>query len=257
MYEAMMIAATGLKNQQARLDTIANNVANVNSAAFKGARLDFRDALYTAGIVPGLPRTRDGNQQQGHGVMVAGITKDYSMGSLQTTGRDLDTAIEGEGFFELEDSNGATLYTRNGSFNIGKGDTGDYLVSADGYYIHDTNGARIQIPNGTSAVSIGEDGTITFTAGDQETSVKLGLYTFRNITGLMTAGNGNYSESVSSGAKLQASGAAVRQGVIEISNVKLSEEMTRLIRTQRAFQLSSRALRTADDMEGLANNMRK
>ena len=113
MYEAMMIAATGLTNQQRRLDTIANNVSNVNSTAYKSARLDFKDALYTAGIVPARPRTPDGNQQKGHGVMIAGITKDFSMGNLQVTERNLDAAIEGEGFFAIGDMEGNVFFTRN------------------------------------------------------------------------------------------------------------------------------------------------
>jgi len=255
MYEAMMIAATGLQNQQRRIETIANNVANVNSAAFKSARLDFKDALYTAGFRPGPPRTPepDGNQQKGHGVMIAGITKDFSMGALQTTDRILDVAIEGEGFFHVVDGFGEAVYTRNGSFHV---DELGFLVTGDGYYVVDVNDNRIAVPYGTESINIGETGNIIFIAGEEETTVTLGLYTFRNITGLLSAGNGNYSETVSSGERLPTN-ARVRQGVLEISNVKLSEEMTRLIRTQRAFQLASRALTTADQMEGIANNMRR
>ena len=260
MYEALNIAATGLTNQQRRLDTIANNVANVNSAAYKSARLDFKDALYTAGIVPALPRTPEGNQQKGHGVMVAGITKDFRTGSMQSTGRQLDIAIEGEGFLELEDPNGNIVYTRNGSLNLGNDNEeggGLYLVNGDGYYVHDTEGMRIQVPDFFEDMTIGEDGVVRFTAGGEETSVALGLYTFRNITGLMSSGSGTYSETVASGEKMQAEGAVVRQGILEISNVNLAEEMTRMIRTQRAFSLASRALTTADEMEGIANNMRR
>ena len=258
MYEAVMIAATGLRHQQARLDTIANNVANINSAAYKSARLDFRDALYTAGLIPARARTPEGNQQKGHGVMIAGIVKDFSTGSMQRTDRTLDVAIEGEGFFELEDADGNLIYTRNGSFNLGQ-DEGDgfYLVSGDGYYIHDTNGMRIRIPDGTENINIDTDGTMTFTVGEEETNVTLALYTFRNITGLLSVGNGNYAESVASGEKMPAEGARLWQGTLELSNVSLSEEMTRIIRTQRVFQLASRALKTADDMEGIANNMRR
>ena len=140
MYEAMMIAATGLHNQQRRLDTIANNVANVNTTSFKSARLDFKDALYTAGIVPALPRTPDGNQQKGHGLMVAGITKDFSNGIIERTDRQLDVAIEGEGFFALENADGDTIYTRNGCFNISVEDDGIYLVNGNGYYVQDAEG---------------------------------------------------------------------------------------------------------------------
>ena len=259
MYEAINIAATGLQSQQRRLDTIANNVANINSAAYKSARLDFKDALYTSGLVPALPRTRepDGNQQKGHGVMVAGITKDFSTGSLQATGRQIDVAIEGEGFFALTDPEGNTIYTRNGSFNLSVEDDGVYLVSADGYYIQDAGGGRILIPESTEQIVFAENGLITFTAGEEETSTVIGLYTFRNLTGLMTDGNGYYSESVASGERMTADSARIRQGVLEISNVKLSEEMTRMIRTQRAFSLASRALTTSDEMEGIANNMRR
>ncbi|MDR0491343.1 MAG: flagellar hook-basal body protein [Oscillospiraceae bacterium] len=259
MYEAINIAATGLKHQQRRLDVIANNVANVNSAAFKSDRLDFKDALYTTGIVPNYPRTPapEGNQQKGHGVMIAGITKDYSTGSFQRTDRELDVAIEGEGFFELEDPNGNIVYSRNGSFELGEGGDGMYLVNGDGWYIHDDNGMRIGIPDDTGSIAFDTDGTITFTVDGEETTAKLGLFTFRNLTGLMSVGNGNLGETEASGEKMPVDGTMIRQGEIEISNVKLSEEMTRIIRTQRVFQLSSRALTTADEMEAIANNLRR
>ena len=257
MYEAVSIAATGLTNYQRRLDVIANNVANINSAAFKSDRLDFKDALYTARYSPSYPRTPEGNQQKGHGVMVAGITKDYSTGSFERTERQLDVALQGEGFFELEDSSGSLVYTRNGSFEIGTGEDGNFLVSADGYYIHDSTGDRIRVPDWTDSIQFNEDGTVTFSAEDIEETVQLGIYNFRNQTGLLSSGRGNYSESVASGEKTPADDAVLRQGNLEISNVKLSEEMTRMIRTQRVFQLSSRALQTADEMEGIANNMKR
>ena len=256
MYEAVMIAATGLRHQQARLDTIANNVANVNSAGYKSARLDFKDALYTAGLIPGRARSPEENQQKGHGVMIAAITKDYSTGAFERTDRMLDVAIEGEGFFELEDPDGNLVYSRNGDFEMNRWGGGYYLLNGDGYFIHDADGNKIMVPENTDKVDIGVDGTITFTAGEQETSVKLALYTFRNVTGLLSVGNGNYGESDASGEKMAADSAKIRQGTLEMSNVKLSEEMTRIIRTQRVFQLASRALKTADDMEGIANNMR-
>ena len=257
MYEAMMIAATGLKNQQSRLDTIANNVANVNSAAYKSARLDFKDALYTSGIVPAKPRTPEGNQQKGHGVMIAGIAKDFSVGNMQRTERTLDAAIEGEGFFELEDIDGSAVYSRNGVFDISVEEDGNYLVNGDGLYVHDTNGDRIFIPFDAETIVINENGALAFTVSGEETAIELGVYTFRNITGLQSMGNGTYKESAASGEKLPAGGAVIRQGTIEGSNVNLAEEMTRLIRTQRTFQLSSRALTTADEMEGIANNMKR
>ena len=284
MYEAVSIAATGLTNYQRRLDVIANNVANINSAAFKSDRLDFKDALYTARYSPSYPRTPEGNQQKGHGVMVAGITKDYSTGSFERTDRQLDVALQSEGFFELEDNIGELVYTRNGCFEIGTGENGNFIVSADGYYIHDSNGDRIQVPDWTDSIQFNTDGSVTFSStgsvdgvntndvddtgntgdiddtndtGVIEETVQLGIYTFRNQTGLTSSGMGNYSVSVASGEKIPAEDVILRQGNLEISNVKLSEEMTRMIRTQRVFQLSSRALQTADEMEGIANNLRR
>ena len=274
MFEAVNIAATGIKQQQSRLDTIANNVANVNSNAFKSARLDFKDALYTNEFNTSYPRTPEpeGNQKKGHGVMIAAITKDFRTGSVQSTGRDLDVMIEGEGFFELEDPNGNIVYTRNGSFELSEGPEGLLLVTGDGWYIHDDSGNRIQVPYDTANITIERDGTIVFSFAETEPAeeadyeeygeeteirVRLGIYTFRNITGLESAGNGNYIESVASGTKRPAENIKIWQGDLEMSNVNLSEEMTRIIRTQRVFQLASRALTTADDMEGIANNLRR
>jgi len=257
MYEAMMIAATGLHNQQRRLDTIANNVANINTVGFKSVRLDFKDAMYTSGIIPGPPRTPEGNQQKGHGVMVAGTAKDFRAGNIQTTERPLDIAIEGEGFFELRDMDGNLLYTRNGAFFISSEYDGSYLVNGDGLYVMDTDGNRIMLREDAETISIGLDGTLSFTADGEDATITIAVYTFRNLTGLLSSGNGNYSTGPASGERMQATGALLRQGAIEGSNVNLAEEMTRMIRTQRAFQLASRALTTADEMQGIANNMRR
>lgn len=256
MYEAMMIAATGLQNQQRRIDTIANNVANANTTAFKASRLDFKDALYTAGIVPALPRTPapEGNQQKGHGVMLAGIAKDFSTGVFQRTDRDLDLAIEGEGFFAVEGADGDIFYTRNGVFYI---DDDRYLTNAEGFYVLDINDQRIQFPPYTDVINIDTQGRISFTDSMLQAQHVLGVHTFTNITGLLSVGAGSYTETEASGDRIPAADADVRQGVIEGSNVNIAEEMTRLIRTQRAFQLSSRALTTADEMEAIANNMRR
>ena len=256
MYEAVFIAATGLRHQQARMDVIANNVANVNSAAYKTARLDFKDALHTTGVIPGLPRTRDsegGNQQKGHGVMIAQIMKDPRTGSMQATGRELDIAIEGEGYLALRDLFGETVYTRNGSLHL---DDDQWLVSGDGYFIYDVNGQPIQAPPQTTNINIDQFGNITFFAIGQEATYSLGFYTFRNVSGLESAGYGNYRESVSSGDRRTAD-VVIRQGVLEMSNVGLADEMTSMIRTQRALQLCARALKTADEMEGQANNMKR
>ena len=260
MYLAKSIAATGLRNQQRRIDTIAHNVANANTVGFKSPRLDFKDALYTLGITPGPPRTPapEGNQQKGHGLMIAGIARDFRTGNFETTGRMLDFALQNEGFFVLSDGSGDLVYTRNGSFHLSVEDDGTYLVNGDGLYVLDDTGERIMIPFGTTTVNAGVNGVLEFRIGDELVGgATFGLYTFRNLYGLEALGMSNFKQAPSAGERLDAGDAVVRQGVLEGSNINLAEEMTRLIRTQRAFQLASRALTTADDMQGIANNMRR
>ena len=260
MYLAKSIAATGLRNQQRRIDTIAHNVANANTVGFKSPRLDFKDALYTLGITPGPPRTPapEGNQQKGHGLMIAGIARDFRTGNFERTDRMLDFALQNEGFFALSDANGDLVYTRNGSFHLSVEDDGTYLVNGDGLYVLDDNEERIMLPFGTTTVNVRADGVLEFRNGDELVGgATFGLYTFRNLYGLESVGMSNFTQAPSAGERLDARDSVVRQAVLEGSNINLAEEMTRLIRTQRAFQLASRALTTADDMEGIANNMRR
>lgn len=258
MYEAMSIAASGLRSQQMRLDVIANNVSNINTVAYKATRLDFKDALYTYGLVPGPPRSPDENQQKGHGVNVAHIGREFRPGPLQSTLRDLDFGIEQEGFFTVVNQNGDLLYTRKGNFNISAEDDALYIVTSEGYYVLDENGNRIGIPLDATQVNCDTDGTLRFMRGDEEVGAqRFNIVTFRNLYGLAAAGEGNYAQTPAAGEIMAAEGYTVRQGTLEGTNVDLAEEMTRLIRTQRAFQLASRALTTSDEMEGVANNMKR
>lgn len=258
MFEAVYMAATGLTNQQRRLDTIADNVSNTNTVGFKAARLDFKDALYTAGYTPGPAYTPEGNQQKGHGVMTAAITNDFSGGALQTTGNMLDFALEGDGFFELLDQYGNRLYTRGGNFYATEGEGGISLVNAEGLFVQDVNGNNIVLPEGTTAVDVSPEGNITFRNGsDVLGTAQLGIYKFPNRVGLSGVGGSNYAVTVASGEAVPADEYRVNQFMLESSNVDMATEMTRLLRTQRAFQLASRALTTADDMEGIANSMRR
>ena len=259
MYLAKSIAASGIRNQQYRIDTIANNVANTNSHGFKTARLDFKDSLYVTGIVPGPARSPDENQQKGHGVILNAITRDFKPGNLERTERSLDFAIEGEGFFSLENPSGGISYTRNGVFNLSAETGGLFLVNGQGLYVLDEDGARIQIPAGTTAVVADVDGTLRFNINDTQVGgTRLGIFTFTNLKGLELSGNSNFTQTPAAGARIQANDTVtVRQGILEASNVNLADDMTKLIRTQRAFQLASRALTTADEMQGIANNMRR
>jgi flagellar basal-body rod protein FlgG len=257
MFQAMRTAATALRSQQIRLDTIGNNIANLNTTAFKGTRINFRDALYTTGITPGPPRTPDGNQQRGHGLMIASARTDFNGGNLIRTEAVLDFALEGEGFFQLGDLAGNTFFTRSGHFTISAEADGNYIVNANGLYLLDVNGERIRMDSLTHTINVGTDGEMVFISPDGETTANLAIVTFRNLTGLYQLGSSLFQESEASGEMLVPEGTIVRQGMLEGSNVELAQEMTRMIRTQRAFSLASRALTTADEMEGIANNMRR
>ena len=255
MFEAVMMASTGLQNQQRRIDNIADNIANVNTVGFKGARLDFKDALYTAGFGPAV--TPEGNQQKGHGVMVAQITKQFLPGSMVTTESMLDFAIEGDGFFELRDPFGNQLYTMSGNFYMSNSENGMIVVNSSGMPVMNADGQEIHIPEGTTKINVSQQGEIEFIHGEEVSYDRFGLYNFQNKNGLSSMGGSNYRETEASGEKSDAVSARLTQGSLESSNVDMATEMVRLIRANRAFSLASSALRTADDMEGIANNLRR
>lgn len=271
MYEAIFIAKTGLTNQQRRIDTTADNIANINTVGFKSARLDFKDALYTAGFPPAPAATPEpqGSQQKGHGVMTAAITRNFHTGSLIETESQLDVALIGDdGFLELRTPTGERLYSTGGSLYLSTNDDGTaHLVNSNGYFVQDTEGNDILVPEGTTWVSLAQDGELTFHLSGklqeevdpaEASSVRIGVYTFPNKQGLDGTGQSLFRTTVASGEKLAANGEIpIKQGFLESSNVNLAIEMTRLIRAQRAFSLASRALTTADDMEGIANSMRR
>jgi len=259
MFEAKSMAATALRQQQTRLEVLSNNVANVNTTAFKNARLDFQSAMYSTGLNPSFPRSPEEHNQKGHSVLIAGIGRDWRTGNFERTERTLDFAIQGEGFFTLADPTGETVFTRNGSFNISAEADGRFLVNGNGLYVLDPDGNRIEIPDPLSSIDVQDTGEIRFILHDEIVgTAQLNLVTFRNIGGLEQTGNGLFRHVESAGEMLEVDAdTIIRQGVLEASNVNLAEEMTRLIRTQRAFQLASRALTTADEMEGIANNMRQ
>lgn len=250
--QAIYTAGSGLGRQQTRLDTIAANIANSDTVAYKSTRADFKDALYSLMDSPAV-NGEGANLRVGSGVVLSATTTDYSEGSLSATGRLLDFAIQGNGFFSVKDPSGETLYTRNGSFSVSPEDGANELVTAQGYYVLDAGGNRITVPDGVSEISVSEDGRLSTTDGE---FAALGIVGFSNPDGLSAAGESCYAATEVSGAPSAAEKVSVVQGSLENSNVDLAQEMTLLIRSQRAYSLASRALQTADDMEGLANNMR-
>jgi flagellar basal-body rod protein FlgG len=251
MDPGMRTSASGMIAQQKMVDVIANNLANVNTTAFKRSRASFEDVLYET--VQG-PRTVDGQQsigplQIGHGVRLNAVTPIQTQGAPEVTGRPLDVVINGEGFFQVQQPDGSIAYTRDGSFSLS--DTGQ-LVTSDGNAVI----PNIVIPADTTNITIGADGTVSVTGGKTNATVEVGrldLARFANPTGLLSLGGNLYGETTASGAPTvgaaqQDGYGSILQGSLESSNVEVVQEMTDMIAAQRAYEINSRAISTAETM---------
>jgi flagellar basal-body rod protein FlgG len=254
-------SASGLASFGQKVDVVAHNLANINTVGYKKQRVTFAEMFYQSLARPGLPVNQDSPHGkevvQGGGVKVGDISREFGQGSLVGTGRSLDFAVQGPGFFEVELPDGSLAYTRNGSFSL---DGDQYLVTAQGYRLT----APITIPPGFSEIVVGPSGSVT---GKNEEGMveELGfipLYLFDNPAGLEAKGENLFLSTEASGFPLEGQAGRegygqIKQGFIELSNVYLAEEMTELIGAQRAYQFNSRALQTADEMWSLANNLRR
>ena len=252
MTQARNTAATGLEAQQQRMDIIAANLANDNTAGYKATRADFKDALYT-GMVDPVGNPEANNLRKGTGVLLNATGRDLTDGATQTTGRALDFSLSGEGYFVVQGADGGRLYTRNGHFSVSPENGQNYLVDDQGRYVLSVQGQRISV-SGQGEISVRADGMIS--VGGQ-TAGQLALMDFNNPQGLSAAGDSCFQESAASGAPRTAQTCQVAQGSLEGSNVDVGEEMTLMIRAQRAYTMAGKALQTADDMDGLANSIRQ
>ncbi len=251
MMQALYSAKTGVNTQQLRIDTIANNIANINTTGFKAGRISFKDAMYTA--IARAPQTTGNNLQNGCGLLISATTQDFKQGIPVLTGEPLDMCIEGDGFFTLMGPGGTLQYTRNGSFAVSEEQGGSYLVSTQGYYVLDAGGQKIKLPQ-LQDINVSPEGALSIGTGAPFAT--LGIASFDNNAGLQNVGASCFSPTPASGAARRATGFTVRQGALEGSNVDLARELTQLIRAQRAFSLVGKAITTADEMEAAANNMR-
>jgi len=247
----MFSAATGMGAQQLRLDVIANNLANVNTTGFKKSRGDFEDLVYqtvrqAGGELPGGGQMPVG-QQVGLGVRPVGISKVFSQGQYVHTENELDLSIEGKGFFKVM-SNGIEYYTRAGNLKIDK----------DGF-LTTPNGDRIQpefsIPPQTVSITVDTTGKITCFGPDngQLATGQISLYTFPNQAGLSTVGRNLFLPTGASGDPAEGQPGVdgvgtIAHGYLEVSNVNVVEEMVNMIIAQRAYELNSKAIQTADAM---------
>lgn len=261
MITALSTSATGMEAQRTKIDVIANNLANVNTTGFKKSRVDFQDLLYQDTRMVGSSSTRETQIptgiQIGHGVRTAGVSKIYTVGDIKQTGNQLDLAIEGPGFFQVRMSDGEIAYTRAGAF---KTDGEGRLVTSDGNPLV----PNIVIPEDTTKVAIGKDGTVqAFLNGETREGTELGiieLARFSNPAGLKSIGTNLHLESASSGQPIiglagEEGLGSISQGYIEDSNVSVMKEMVNMISAQRAYEINSKAVKTANEMLRTTNQM--
>ena len=253
MLPALWVAKTGLSAQDTNLTTISNNLANVSTTGFKRDRAEFQDLLYQIKRQPGAQSTQDSELpsglQVGTGVRIVGTQKNFTAGSLQTTEQPLDLAIDGRGFFQILQPDGTTSYTRDGTFHL---DSNGQIVNASGFALE----PAIVIPNDAQTFTVGRDGTVSVTVPGNPASQVIGnLQTadFINPAGLQAVGNNLFLETAASGAPqvgtpgLNGFGTTL-QNTLETSNVSTVEEMVNMITTQRAYEMNSKVISTADQM---------
>jgi flagellar basal-body rod protein FlgG len=253
MIRSLWVAKTGMEGQQTKLDAISNNLANVGTNGFKRGSVLFEDLMYQ-NMRPAGAATSDQSQlptglQLGLGTRVAATTRNFSQGTLQQTGNNLDVAIKGTGFFQVTLPDGTTGYTRDGAFQV---DATGALVTAAGYAVQ----PGITIPANAQAVSVAADGTVNITLQGQAAPQAVGQITvanFVNPAGLDPRGGNLYAETAASGGpQAGAPGSnglgSLQQGFLEGSNVNVVEELVAMIATQRAYELNSKAIQTSDQM---------
>lgn len=262
MIRALWTAASGMQAQQKNIDVVANNLANVNTTGFKRSRADFQDLVYQNLKSSGAPSTSTtqvpSGIQIGLGTRLAAVTKMFSAGDLTQTGNELDIAIEGDGFFQILQPDGTIGYTRAGSF---KRDSTGRVVTSDGNPLQ----PEIVIPANATKINIGNDGTVSVTQAGQSATTSLGtlqLALFPNPAGLSSQGKNLYMTTDASGAATtgtpgQNGIGTIAQGLIEMSNVSVAEEMVQMIVGQRAYEVNAKAVQASDEMLQTANNLRR
>ena len=260
MLRALYSAAAGMESQQLNLDVISNNLANVNTTGFKKSKIEFEDLLYQTTRTPGADQG-SGNQlptgiQIGHGSRVAATSRVFTNGEMSNTGEQLDIAINGNGFFEVQMPDGSKAYTRAGSFKTssdGRITTSDGLPVMSGFQA---------VPAGTKNITVAPSGEVTYETPTGATNFRIQLSRFVNPNGLESVGRNLYKETAASGtAEMGNPGESgygeLSQGTLELSNVKVVEEMVKLIQAQRAYEVNSKAVQAADEMLQQGNNLRR
>lgn len=260
MIRSLWTGTTGMQGQQINIDVIANNLANVSTTGFKKSKADFQDLLYQTMKVPGSQTSADTESPTGImiglGVKPAAVTKIFTQGDLIQTDNELDVAIEGTGFLQVEMPDGTTSYTRAGAL---KRDSNGRITTSDGYPIL----PALTVPDGARQISISETGILSAIIGADTTSTEIGnleLATFTNNGGLSAIGKNLFQETSASGTATTGTPGSdglgtLMQNYLEGSNVNIVEEMANMITTQRAYEINSKTIQTSDEMMQTTNQL--
>ena len=262
MIKAMRTAASGMVSQQMNVDNIANNLANMNTTGYKKSRIEFQDVLYQkyrrAGTASAVGANVPAELAIGYGTRPVATVREYSVGDLMQTGNPLDLAITGPGFFQLQHPAGGTVYTRDGGIKLS---ADGRLVNSDGYFLL----PEISIPEDATSIAIGKDGSVQVMQVGSDTPTEVGqleLARFVNPAGLSAIGRNLLEMTAASGDPItdvaaQNGMGEIDQGYLEMSNVKVVDEMVNMIVAQRAYEMNSKAIQTADDMASIANSLKR
>lgn len=264
MVRSLWTGASGMIGQQANIDTISNNLANVNTSGYKKVRADFEDLLYQTVKTAGTPATEDTvvpvGIQMGHGVKVAATQRMFGQGSLQNTENVYDMAIQGEGFFRIQMYDGSSAYTRDGAFKV---DSDGRLVTSNGYWVL----PEITMPENflPQTIAVTQNGRVTVKIPNTDEPVQVGqleLYRFPNPVGLSAVGENLFKVTNASGDPIPGRPGYEGMGTIvhkflEMSNVSVVREMVDLIVAQRAYEFNSRTIQTSDNMLGTATGLKR
>jgi flagellar basal-body rod protein FlgG len=264
MVNSLWTGALGMIGQQSNLDNISNNLANVNTTGYKQSRAEFEDLMYQTTRQAGSPATDDTvtplGIQVGHGVKVAATQRMFDQGSLQQTGNATDMAIDGEGFFRIQQYDGSYAYTRDGSFKV---DADGRMVTSNGYHVL----PDIVMPANflPQSIAVSQDGRVSVRVPGQNDPVQVGqleLYRFPNPAGLNSVGDNLFTPSAASGDVIQGEPGTNGMGMVEnkfleMSNVSIVKEMVNLIVAQRAYEFNSKTIQTSDSMLATATQLKR
>lgn len=251
MIQSLYSGATGMAAQQLNLDNIANNLANANTNGYKRSKIEFQDLLYqkprAAGTDSGGGNMVPTGVEVGNGSRVVSTSKVFTQGELKQTSSQYDVAINGDGFFEVKRADGTSAYTRDGALKV---DSTGQVTTSDGLPV--LSGFST-IPSGVTAISIASTGEVTLTSSNGTSSFRIHLVRFNNPSGLQSCGGNLYSETTASGTAQQGNPGengfgTVVQNYLESSNVNIVDEMVNMIQAQRAYEINSKSIQTADEM---------